>query len=604
MSDQPARSDVPRDETWNLTDLFADREAWLDAYRSVRAELPSLGAFRGRVGANPETLRAALETDERLQIRLGRVASYAMLRLSVDQADPQCQSDASRIDQLASEVERERTFLSDEILALEEGTVASWLRSEPGLAPFERFLDNVLRDKPYRLSPEAEAVLASFGEAFDAPFTLYQRTTGADVRFEPATDSQGGRYAVSMGRQMFIFSPSADTRLRREAYRNIAHAFTPYRHTLATALATFVRNGVVEAQVRGYPSAIDMDLHRQEVTRPAFETVIDTISSELAPHMRRYARLQQRVLGVERVRIADIDAGWPGGGAAMDFEQARDAILSSASPMGGAYQGVIGRAFAERWVDRADNAGRRGGAFCDSVYGVHPYVFASWTGGLRGAFVLTHELGHAVQGQLAMENQPLACSRPSLFAVEAPSTFNELLLADHLLAASDDPAYRRRVIKAHMATFYRNFVVHLQKAQLQRRLYALAERGEAVTADLLDEHQLAILKDFWGDSVELVDEDRTIWMHEAHYYMGMYPYTYAAGLSAAVAMFARVRDEGEAAVERWLAFLAAGGAAPPLELFAGAGIDMADPATLVQAVDYVGSLVDELEHEPAAAAAG
>jgi len=362
-----------------------------------------------------------------------------------------------------------------------------------------------------------------------------------------------------------------------------------------------VRNGVVEAQVRGFPSAIDMDLHHQEVTRRSFEAIIDTFSTDLAPHMRRYARLQQRVLGLERVRIADIDAAWPGGEGSMSFEQARDAIVASGARMGGAYRGVIERAFAEHWLDRADNAGRRGGAFCDSVYGVHPYVFASWTGGLRGAFILTHELGHAVQGQLAMENQPLAHSRPSLFAVEAPSTFNELLLADHLLAASDDPADRRRVIKAHMATFYRNFVVHLQKAQLQRRLYALAERGEAVTADLLDQLEVAILEDFWGDSVELVDDDRTIWMHEAHYYMGMYPYTYAAGLSAAVAMFARVQEEGQAAVERWLAFLAAGGAAPPLELFAGAGIDMADPATLAHAVAYVGSLVDELEHEPAAA---
>jgi oligoendopeptidase F len=228
-------------------------------------------------------------------------------------------------------------------------------------------------------------------------------------------------------------------------------------------------------------------------------------------------------------------------------------------------------------------------------------VFASWTGGLRGAFILAHELGHAIQGQLAMQNNPLARSRPSLYAIEAPSTFNELLLADRLLASSDDPAYRRRVVKALMATFYRNFVVHLQKAQLQRRIYALAERGEAVTADLLDREQIAILEAFWGDAVELVDEDRTIWMHEAHYYMGMYPYTYSAGLSAAVAMAQSVREEGEPAVERWLAFLMAGGSRGPLELFADAGIDMADPATLSRAVAHVGSLVDLLEHEPGAA---
>ena len=601
MSDQPPRSDVPLDETWDLTDLFADRDAWHHASQSVRSDLPTLSGFRGRVAAGPEVLQAALEADQQLQIRLRRVVAYAVLRLSVDQGDAECQADGSRVRQLASEVERERTFLSDEILAIDDGTLASWLRSEPGLVPFTRFLDGILRDKPYRLAPETETVLASFGEAFDAPFALYQRATGADVRFEPATDTHGRSHAVSMGRQMFTFSPSPDARLRREAYRSIARGFTPYRHTLATTLATFVRNGVVEAQVRGFPSAIDMDLHGQEVTRPAFEAIVDTFSRELAPHMRRYARVQQRVLGVERVRVADLDADWPGAGGELTFEGARDAIVASTARMGSAYQGIVERAFAERWVDRADNAGRRGGAFCSSVYGVHPYVFASWTGGLRGAFILAHELGHAIQGQLAMQNNPLARSRPSLYAIEAPSTFNELLLADRLMDSSDDPAYRRRVVKALMATFYRNFVVHLQKAQLQRRIYALAERGEAVTADLLDQEQIAILEAFWGDAVELVDEDRTIWMHEAHYYMGMYPYTYSAGLSAAVAMAQCVREEGEPAVERWLAFLKAGGSRGPLELFADAGIDMADPGTLSRAVAHVGSLVDQLEHEPGAA---
>ena len=600
MADQPARNDVPVDQTWDLADLYPDREAWLSACDDVRGHVPTVTAHQGRIGDSAGRLLAALTDFDELSLRLRRVAAFAMLRVAVDQSDTERQADAARIQQLVSEVERDTTFLTDEILALDVETVRAFLTEEPGLEPYERALERTLREKPYRLGPETERVLASFGEVFEAPFTLYQRTSGADVRFEPATDREGRAHAVTMGRQMFTFSPSPDTRLRREAYRSVAHGFAPYRHTLATSLATFVRSGVVEARVRGFPSAIDMDLHHQEVSREAFDAVLETIGHGIAPHMQRFAGIQQRVLGLDRTRIADIDAGWPGGGPSISFEQARQLILEAAEPMGSKYLRVLERAFAERWIDRADNAGRRGGAFCSSIYGVHPYVFVTWTGGLRGAFILAHELGHAVQGQLAMDNNPLSRSRPSLFAIEAPSTFNELLLARHLLASSDDDAFRRRVIKTHMATYYRNFVVHLQKALLQRRIYALAEAGEPVTADALDREEMEVLKAFWGDSIELTDEDRTVWMHEAHYYMGMYPYTYAAGLSAAVAMFADLVDEGEPAAQRWLGFLEAGGSVGPLELFARAGIDMTAPETLRRAVDHVGSLVDELEAEPAA----
>ncbi|HKI59294.1 MAG TPA: oligoendopeptidase F [Trueperaceae bacterium] len=598
MADQPARSGVPVDHTWDLSDLFADRDGWLRGAEAVRSDIPSVTAYRGHVTRDAATLLAALTAHEALARRLRQVTAYAVLAASVEQTDTERQADMARASRLASEVAREITFLTDELLELDAGAFDALAAAEPGLEPYRRVVERTLRDKPHRLAAETERVLAAFGEAFQAPHVLYQRASGADVRFEDASDATGRAHAVSMGRQMFTFAPSPDTRLRREAYSSVARGFLPYRHTLATNLATFVRNGVIEAQVRGFPSAIDMDLHQQEVTREAFDAVLETIGRGIAPHMRRYAGVQQRVLGLERVRVADVDAGWPDAADPLSYEDARELILDAAAPMGAEYRDVLERAFAERWIDRADNAGRRGGAFCSSVHGVHPYVFVTWTGGLRGAFILAHELGHAVQGQLAMDNNPLGRSRPSLFAIEAPSTFNELLLARHLLDRSEDAAFRRRVIKTHLATFNRNFVVHLQKALLQRHIYALAEAGEPVTADALDREQMEVLKSFWGDSVDLVDEDRTIWMHESHYYMGMYPYTYAAGLSAAAAMFARVVEEGESAAQRWLDFLKAGGSAGPLELFTRAGVDMTAPETLQRAVDHAGSLIDELVGGP------
>jgi oligoendopeptidase F len=77
--------------------------------------------------------------------------------------------------------------------------------------------------------------------------------------------------------------------------------------------------------------------------------------------------------------------------------------------------------------------------------------------------------------------------------------------------------------------------------------------------------------------------------------MGLYPYTYAAGLTASTAVSQMIQEEGKPAAERWLEVLKAGGTKKPLELMKMAGVDMSSPEPIRKAVAYVGSLVDELE---------
>jgi oligoendopeptidase F len=182
-----------------------------------------------------------------------------------------------------------------------------------------------------------------------------------------------------------------------------------------------------------------------------------------------------------------------------------------------------------------------------------------------------------------------------MFFVEAPSTMNELLLGQHILAKSSDTRMRRWVLMQFLKTYHHNFVRHLLEGELQRRIYERAEKGQPVTATTLSEEKGAILNRFWGDAVSVEDGARLTWMRQPHYYMGLYPYTYSAGLTTSTAAAQLIREEGKPAVERWLSALKAGGTKRPLELAAMAGVDMSKPDPIRKAVAYVGSLVDELE---------
>jgi oligoendopeptidase F len=312
--------------------------------------------------------------------------------------------------------------------------------------------------------------------------------------------------------------------------------------------------------------------------------------------MQRYARLKKRVLGLDTLRFCDLKAPLdPEFNPKTTYEEASKIILESVQVMGPEYVEIMEKALAERWVDLPDNVGKSTGAFCSSPYGSHPFILLTWTDSMRGAFILAHELGHAGHFYLANKNQTILNTRPSTYFVEAPSTMNELLLGQHILANTNDKRMRRWVILQFLGTYYHNFVTHLLEGELQRRVYNLAEAGKPITASTLCEQKGDVLSSFWGDSVE-IDEGATLtWMRQPHYYMGLYPYTYSAGLTVSTAVAQLFKEEGKPAVDRWLEVLKAGGTMTPQDLIKHAGLDMSKPDAIRKAVSFVGSLVDELE---------
>src|SRR5690625_601675 len=194
--------------------------------------------------------------------------------------------------------------------------------------------------------------------------------------------------------------------------------------------------------------------------------------------MRKFAKLIEKDYGLDKIRFCDLKAPIdPDFNPETTFDKTKEMILEALKIMGPEYHEVMEKAFENRWIDYADNVGKQSGAFCSSPYGAHPYILITWTDMMRGTFVLAHELGHAGHFYLAGQHQTLLNTRPSTYFVEAPSTLNEILLAEHLLSHMEDPQMKRWVIDQLLGTYYHNFVTHLLEGELQRRVYTLAEEG-------------------------------------------------------------------------------------------------------------------------------
>lgn len=593
---RPKRSEVPQELTWNLTDLFSSYEAWEDALVKIEEDLVSIGSFKGRLHEGADVLLDCLMLQEKLLERLVRAAAYTHLRKSEDLTNPVNQADASRMAALQAKLNAGLSFIQSEILEFPENQVETYIKNEKGLEPFSKMLSEIMERKPYKLAPETEEALAVLGEVHDAPYKIFGMAKLADMQFSPIQDRNGNELANSFAlyEGKYMFSP--DTHIRRTAFDSFTNTLQTYKNTIAAVYETEVKKQVGMSRLRGYQSATDMLLQPQSVTLEMYHNQLDVIKNELAPHMRKYAALKKRVLDLDDMRFCDLQAPLDHDfSPKTTYEQAGRMILDALQVMGPEYAEVMETALTERWVDLADNIGKSTGAFCSSPYGVHPFILMTWTDTMRDAFTLAHELGHAGHFYLANRKQRIMNVRPSLYFIEAPSTMNEMLLAQHLFSKTNDRKMKRWVINQLMGTYYHNFVTHLLEGEYQRRVYELAEQGCALTASVLSEQTTAVLSEFWGSGVKLDEGAGLTWMRQPHYYMGLYPYTYSAGLTASTIVSQQIKEEGRPAVERWLDVLKTGGTMKPLDLLKHAGVDMSTDQPIRQAVAYVGTLVDELE---------
>ena len=339
-------------------------------------------------------------------------------------------------------------------------------------------------------------------------------------------------------------------------------------------------------------------LFEQDVDRKLYDRQIDLMTKNLAPHMQKYAKSIQKFYKLDKLTYADlklsIDSEYV---PKITIEESKDYIVDALSVMGDEYLDIAMNAYKDRWVDFANNTGKSTGGFCSSPYKKGSYILLSFTEQLNEVYTLAHEIGHGVHFYFAQKNNSILVEEPSLYFIEAPSTINELLISDNLLSKANDDRFKRFVYAAQVGnTYYHNCVTHLLEAAYQREVYLLLDRNEALTEKVLTNIMQNVLEEFWGDAVEIDKYAGLTWMRQPHYYLGLYSYTYSAGLSVATEVAKRIREEGILASKDWIKALSSGGTLNVVELCKVAGVDIEKDDFILNTIDYIGDLISKIEN--------
>ncbi|MDI6429440.1 oligoendopeptidase F [Staphylococcus epidermidis] len=583
---------MPVKETWDLKDLFTSDQAFYQTLEQVvQMSLDFNHTYYQKLN-NIETIEKALDEYERILIEIDRLYNYPELRLSVDTSNEEAQKVNAKLNTTSGKLAGLLSFVDSEILELPD-EIISELRSQ---TKYPHFIKQLQDRKPYQLSADVEKVLATLTPTLRSPFELYGTTKSLDINFE-SFDYEGVTYPLDYATFENEYEDHPSPEFRRKSFRAFSDALRQYQHTTAATYNMQVQQEKIEADLRGYDSVIDYLLQDQEVTKDMFDRQIDVIMSDLAPVMQKYAKIIQRVHNLDKMRFEDLKISIdPNFEPEISIEESKKYIYGALKVLGDDYVKMLESAYDYRWIDFAQNKGKDTGAYCASPYITHSYVFISWTGKMAETFVLAHELGHAGHFALAQNHQNLLESEASMYFVEAPSTMNEMLMANYLFNSSNNPRFKRWVIGSILSrTYYHNMVTHLLEAAYQREVYSRVDNGESLTAPLLNEIMLNTYKAFFGDTVEMTDGVELTWMRQPHYYMGLYSYTYSAGLTIGTVVSQCIKKEGQPAVDRWLKTLQAGGSQSPIELAQIAGVDITTDAPLKETINYISNLVDELE---------
>lgn len=587
-----ARKDVPVNETWDLSLIFAAEADFEAAVEKAKALADTLEKTYKNALTTPESIAECLALYEELEILLYQTTSYTSLAVSVDYTDTEAQKKDAKMTALAAEIGSRLSFIESEIADAPEELIRAAM-DKTGRA--KHYLAEILREKPHRLSAETEKVLAALRPVFNAPYDIYHMTKLADMKFGSFTVN-GREYPLGYSLFEDEYEYEADTDVRRAAFRAFSDKLREYENTTAATYNTYLTQQRIMAKQRGFADMFEADLFTDHVTREMYDRQIDLITEKLAPAMRKYARLVGKMNKLDRVTFADLklplDAEFD---PRVTIGESREYVRSALSVLGQDYADMVDEAYDKRWIDFARNVGKETGGFCSSPYGCNSYILLSWNNRMADVFTIAHELGHAGHFRLCNGAQSLFDTNVSGYLIEAPSTMNELLLAQDLLRKNTDKRFRRWVLSSLIGhTYYHNFVTHLREAWYQREAMNIIEQGGAVNAETLSGIFRKNLETFWGDAVELTDGCELTWMRQPHYYMGLYSYTYSAGLTLATQAALNIAAEGESAVARWRAMLEAGSTRDPLGLAAIAGIDLSTPDALEHTIAYISGIIDEI----------
>lgn len=586
-----SRDQIPAQYKWHLEDILPSNEAWEELFFKCEERLCYFANYQDKLN-DEDTLFDCLEFDSRFSHDLGRLYTYAKMRLDQDAHDNTHQAMTNRARNLLVKYSSACSFIEPEVSEFSSERLAT-LKDSKRFANYSVFFKEIIRNKDIILSKKEEKLLKEVGLFSGTPQEVFAMFDNADIKFKSVDDGSGKNVEMSHGVYgMLLQSPSQE--VRKQAFESMFTAYKDHINMITANYAGNVKADWFYAKVRGFKSALDYSMYNENVPSTCYNKLLQAVGKGTEP-LHRYIALRKKVLGVDTLNMYDLYTSIvKEQDLSIPYEKAVDIVKQALKVTGKEYSDILATAFTDGWIDVCENKGKRSGAYSWGVYGVHPFVLLNYQDTVHDVFTLAHELGHAMHSYFSNEAQPQQKSHYEIFVAEIASTVNEVLLLKHLLKSAEGE-FKKYLLSYYLDMFRTTLFRQAMFSEFEVIAHNMVESGEPITTDGLCNAYYELNKKYYGDAVEHNDLIRYEWARIPHFYNSYYVYKYATGLTSAVSIANNILKGGDEYFAKYKQFLSAGGSMAPLDIIRLADVDLESDAPYEVAMQEFANTLAELE---------
>ena len=572
---------------WDLTKLVKDEEDFKKKYAEADKLLDE--AHHLLLNFKDNFKDAILKLIE-AQRKVMNIYVFAHMNADADTRDTEGQRLHLKALNLGSKLDEVGAPLKPALLSLSREELDKLIKDND-MEDYRLFIEKIYRFKDHVLTEREESILSAYGFLENAPFDAYNLLTNADITFEDleSTDTKlTGATFISLLR-------NKDEKVRREAFQKYYKSYKGLENVISSLYLNNVKAMTTEAKLRGYNSALEMELYGDKVDVSVYENLIAAVHENL-PALYKYYEIKKNFLGLKEQHMYDVYLNLTKEEPKkIPYEDAVEMVLESLKPMGEEYTEIAREGLMSRWVDVYPKEGKRDGAYSFGTYDSPPYILMNYNDDLQSVFTLAHELGHSMHSYFSRTNNKYIYSDYTIFVAEVASTTNELLLLNYLMEKATTPEEEIYLIDHYIDSFKSTVFRQTMFAEFEKITHERVEKGDALTSADFKDIYYNLNKLYFGDAVISDEEIAYEWSRIPHFYTDFYVYKYATGFSSAVTLSKNILSGDKDKLEAYLNFLKDGSNHYPLEQLKSAGVDLTTKEGVGTAMREFNTLVERLD---------
>lgn len=595
---QKTREEIPSNYKWNLTDLYPSDDAWRTALNDLSPKLDEVEKFKGTLTMSGSNLLKAMQYNTELSKEAVKLYIYASMNSDLDTRNMKYTGMKQELQQLFSNFGAKAAFIEPEILTASWETIDGFIKKEPKLEDYRMGLENMYRTKKHTLSEPEERIMALAGMVSAVPSSVYGTFSDAEMPKPEVTLSNGEKIEIGSS-EYSQFRASANREDREIVFKAYWNNFAKFRASYGEMLNGSVKDDMFRAKARHYDSSLEAALYPSNIPVEIYHSLVDNVNKSL-PAFHRYLKIKKRMMGVDTLKyldlyapvVKDVDLKY-------SYEEASKIILEALKPMGAEYVATVKKAIDERWIDVFPTPGKSSGAYSNGAdYDGHPYILLNYNNLYDDVSTLAHELGHTMQSYFSNKNQPYPLANYETFVAEVASTFNEVLLFNHIIGTVKDDDVKLSILMNWLDRFKGTLFRQTQFAEFELKVHEEAEQGKPLTGETFSKIYKDIVDKYYGNDQGICKVDDYIsmeWAFIPHFYRNFYVFQYSTSFTASISLAEKVLSGDKTALKNYMDFLSSGGSDYPVELLKKAGVDMNTTEPFEKTTASMNKVMDEIE---------